>query len=767
MTTVLNNNGSLQFSSVADLKTANLQAGDIVETVAYYDDWAVLGEDSFGSAAYIIVNLSDFIAVTNQLSPDEYGDHTLDNGLIAMLYDRTIKNVRQYGARGNGTQDDTDYIQAALNSARDANGGHIYLPNGTYILHPRYYLWRTFSSQRDNYACVWVYSNTRITGDGPSTICKLGSTLPSPDANDGRPLQSTSHMFVNYKEGYIPSEIQQRNIEFENIKFDGNWIEESGDGITLVAVENFKVTNCYFTNSYYECMYIVFCRGGEFSHCFVDQCGPATGLYKDGGGPLIDTSSHVNIHDNVITDVGYYSILAVVAFDCIIANNLIKKEGYPYAAGFQAIRLGQCVNTQIRDNIITDSGYSAIWDHQGQNNVIAGNTVLSAGFAADSGPEISGINTDDNAGSGLGRNIVSDNIVIGSNGGGINIVGSIPFAGYSEILHIGTTAKNNICLYNGWDGISIYGDNHRITSNILEGNGIRAESTDLYDGYAGVALNGCKYCVITDNTCSDFPQSAETDLNIDARLGNYPFLTPRTVDHTVRIQNFGIVEYPAIAGASRCTATASGYTVTLDVEDIPETEGGAPARIGHGLSVGDKINVSNSTDSAYNGWFTVDTIIDEHKLTYTATALPTTSPAPTPYDTTPVDSITSDGTTCTVTLEGHGRAIGAEVVISGANESAYNGTFTITSTPSLNIFTYEALSEPSASPATGSPVIEDYGSVFVSHEVLLSDYNIISGNNLTYNIANPTPPGTGGYYPFPNAPVICGTNSTVNNNIGE
>jgi hypothetical protein len=75
-----------------------------------------------------------------------------------------------------------------------------------------------------------------------------------------------------------------------------------------------------------------------------------------------------------------------------------------------------------------------------------------------------------------------------------------------------------------------------------------------------------------------------------------------------------------------------------------------------------------------------------------------------PYAT--VDQITSSGTTVTVTTrEAHGMQAGVSVTISGCNEAAYNGTFTVVSCPRFNTFTYTALSTPSATPASGDPIV--------------------------------------------------------------
>jgi hypothetical protein len=81
-----------------------------------------------------------------------------------------------------------------------------------------------------------------------------------------------------------------------------------------------------------------------------------------------------------------------------------------------------------------------------------------------------------------------------------------------------------------------------------------------------------------------------------------------------------------------------------------------------------------------------------------------------------IDQVTSSGSTVTVrTREAHGIQPGTVVTLSGANESAYNGTFTVVSAPRFNTFTYTTVGSvtPSASPASGDvnlAVISWYGS---------------------------------------------------------
>jgi hypothetical protein len=69
-----------------------------------------------------------------------------------------------------------------------------------------------------------------------------------------------------------------------------------------------------------------------------------------------------------------------------------------------------------------------------------------------------------------------------------------------------------------------------------------------------------------------------------------------------------------------------------------------------------------------------------------------------------VENVTSSGTTVTVaTKYPHGLLSNANVAVSGAVETAYNGTFAVTSA-TANTFTYTALSTPAAPTANGFPI---------------------------------------------------------------
>lgn len=68
-----------------------------------------------------------------------------------------------------------------------------------------------------------------------------------------------------------------------------------------------------------------------------------------------------------------------------------------------------------------------------------------------------------------------------------------------------------------------------------------------------------------------------------------------------------------------------------------------------------------------------------------------------------IDNVTSSGTTVTVlTKYPHGLLQGANVVVSGATQTAYNGTFTVASAPTPLTLTYTAGSTPASTVASGT-----------------------------------------------------------------
>jgi len=131
-----------------------------------------------------------------------------------------------------------------------------------------------------------------------------------------------------------------------------------------------------------------------------------------------------------------------------------------------------------------------------------------------------------------------------------------------------------------------------------------------------------------------------------------------------------------------------------------------------------------------------------------------------------VDNITSSGTTVTVTCKfPHNLGPGGSVIVSGADQAAYNGTFTVATVPTDLTFTYTALSTPAASPATGFPLTVSpgtwYGSkirigMFDEQNGFFFEYN---GQTLYAVRRTSTDQLAGGVSVTNGSPVITGTST--------
>jgi hypothetical protein len=132
------------FATVAAMVAVNPEALDseVVDIVAdmrlstpgYYDGWAAFVEPQ-GAGDYIAATLASVRTARSDGGwvPDELINHTLDNGLVAMLQFSDVLDVKQAGAVADGVADDFLSIIAALTEMLDSGRrGTAFLSSGTY-----------------------------------------------------------------------------------------------------------------------------------------------------------------------------------------------------------------------------------------------------------------------------------------------------------------------------------------------------------------------------------------------------------------------------------------------------------------------------------------------------------------------------------------------------------------------------------------------------------------------------------------------------------
>lgn len=149
---------------------------------------------------------------TNLNEAKTYTDTEISNA-------KTVVNVKDFGAVGDGTTNDEVAVRTALESIRDAGGGKLIFPRGTYFIN----------------SAVQVFSNTVIEGNGATFIKKVGQGSTMIFAILGGP-------------GYG---VGGKNITFRDLNFKGDFT--TGRQIGLVGAnhaDNILVENCVFDEAH-------------------------------------------------------------------------------------------------------------------------------------------------------------------------------------------------------------------------------------------------------------------------------------------------------------------------------------------------------------------------------------------------------------------------------------------------------------------------------------------------------------------------------------
>ena len=224
---------NITFSTISDMKKADLKVGDKVSTKGYYS------EGDGGEAIYIIQDynyylntwlpadcrkvgikptMTDVYLVDTPV--DEYGNHTLNNGLVACLFDKENIKVEQYGAKGDGKFDN---IESFIHLFAHMKHGKItFKKDGVYLMGqrkqeniPSLYSfvdnpYRAYMSGRGAYIQKPIMANI----DGVEIVGE-NSTIKIKD-NDFCNTGKTTDMAILHLFRFV------RNLKIHGIVFDNN-----------------------------------------------------------------------------------------------------------------------------------------------------------------------------------------------------------------------------------------------------------------------------------------------------------------------------------------------------------------------------------------------------------------------------------------------------------------------------------------------------------------------------------------------------------------
>ena len=144
-------------------------------------------------------------------------------GAAATVVDNLFVNVMDFGAKGNGTTDDTQAIQDAINAAETSSDTNtVYIPNGTYLV-----------SQ------IKLKSNVKIMGNGFNTILKSIDNNPNDSVIC---FNSTNVQYATVENLCIKGNrwVDSNDSYTDGIRLDN----EGGSGDCCTTLRNLKIVEC-------------------------------------------------------------------------------------------------------------------------------------------------------------------------------------------------------------------------------------------------------------------------------------------------------------------------------------------------------------------------------------------------------------------------------------------------------------------------------------------------------------------------------------------
>lgn len=251
---------------------------------------------------------------------------------------RTVFNVKDYGARGDGSNDDTDAIQLAINDAADVGGCKVLIPDGTYIV-----------SKQTSSACLDLTGKHGITIEGESrygTIVKLAADQTA-----------TCHMFQC---GLPVGSDTTYGITIRNLTIDGNNANQSG-----VTSSNSQQYPIIFSNAHQVIIDSVFCKDGGFAGIYI---------FHSSGDTVEKGCRDVVIRDCRVTGSTNQGILLTGGENVRCLSNYIFDTG---TVGIKTEDARVCRNLVISGNIIEecDSGILIQGDGDTSNSLGASSST--------------------------------------------------------------------------------------------------------------------------------------------------------------------------------------------------------------------------------------------------------------------------------------------------------------------------------------------------------------------------------------------------------
>ncbi len=461
-------------------------------------------------------------------------------------------SVRRYGAKGDGTTDDTAAIQAALNAAHAAGGGTIFIPRTancyklSYSGNPA-----TVAGYHAITPALTVYDDTTIISDGATLKAPAwdGATNVAMFCDSGGGAARVTFLGVTFDGTGASAEAEHAGIWFgpatdllvEHCRFlnwGGKGIQCLGSLPTETVPQRVRVLNNYFANRWGN---PIACDAGISDIWIAGNY--VTGANSTYPGEVVGinrATARVRIVDNVID--GWGSITVASGSDIQVRGNSLT--AHTSAAG-PGVNIGPSSDVRISDNTIDlspadhDSVHAIALTGSGdyERVTVADNNItrmltreqatiyIAPGSGTTTGVAVEG-NTITGGPAGTDANACP--IVVKSVAGGLRVDGNIVTSPYMESLFITAGTPKPVIVGNDFAGAIICASPDAVISNnrcasaqqaishsdrsTVTGN--RVVSSNSYDGTGAIATYGSHSIVannVIENTAANMPWIYENE----------------------------------------------------------------------------------------------------------------------------------------------------------------------------------------------------------------------------------------------------------------
>ena len=258
-------------------------------------------------------------------------------------------NVKDYGAVGDGTTDDTTAIQAALTAVPTA-GGVLYFPPSA-----------------NPYICGSLAGRSNLVVQGPgmgaATVKQKAGTAVGP-----------------FDWGSYPT---VTDVEIRDLTLDGNKANVTGGrGIQWVTSTRVRAVRVRVVNSYYQGIFAFQCTDPAVIDCETDSTGFSATTNGVGMGIAFNAGVRARCIGNRVSNANDAGLggSGTACTDSVFADNVVVSPSF---IGI-AMASGGAGNT-ITGNTVTSTGDNGIDIANCTDTVVHGNTIQSAGHAGIAG----------------------------------------------------------------------------------------------------------------------------------------------------------------------------------------------------------------------------------------------------------------------------------------------------------------------------------------------------------------------------------------------